>query len=97
MTESTEVATAQPSGLEAFVGGYRQDIADLPPEYQHPENTPRDELEAAVWALFRKYEITCDKPVELMIELVAAAQAYAAGDSEELTAMRRRLLAEKGQ
>ena len=36
MTESTEVATAQPSGLEAFVGGYRQDIADLLPAHIDP-------------------------------------------------------------
>lgn len=52
----------------------------------------REELEAAIWAAFTECKVTCSEPVRFVDKVVGAAVQYAAGDDEELTAMRRAVL-----
>jgi len=51
-----------------------------------------EEFESVVWSLLQKYRVTVDDATGLIIEIVAAAQAYAASDSETLQRLRREVL-----
>ena len=53
-----------------------------------------EELEATIWAALTRHKVTCAYANDLLADLVAAAVAYAAGDSETLTAARRLVLHE---
>ena len=52
-----------------------------------------DELEAAIWDAMRRHQVTVPSAVPFLDELVSLARAYAAGDSDEVTAARRAVLA----
>ena len=57
-------------------------------------NSAEDELEAALWSALTRHKVTVNDGLALMADLVAAAVAYAASDSEALTAARRMVLHE---
>lgn len=57
-------------------------------------NSAEDELEAALWSALTRHKVTVNDGLALMADLVAAAVAYAASDSEALTAVRRMVLHE---
>ena len=57
-------------------------------------NSAEDELEAALWLALTRHKVTVQDGLALMADLVAAAVAYAAGDSDALTAERRMVLYE---
>ena len=58
----------------------------------------RDELEARAWTLAQRLvSVIPQERHDAMDELLAAADAYAAGDSEGICAMRRDVLAATSQ
>src|SRR5215472_15533206 len=52
-----------------------------------------EELESAIWGAIQRFKCTCPDANLFVDAVIVAARHYAAGDSEELTAMRRRILA----
>ena len=57
-------------------------------------NSAEDELEAAFWSALTRHKVTVIEARALVADLVAAAVAYAAADSDALTAARRMVLHE---
>lgn len=57
-------------------------------------NSAEGELEAAIWVALKRHAVTVDHAGDLVTDLMAAATAYAAADSEALTAARRMVLHE---
>ena len=57
-----------------------------------------DELEAAIWAAMRRHNIPAATPggEHFVGEVLRAAEAYAAGDSDDVTLRRRQVLARDG-
>lgn len=51
-----------------------------------------EQLEAAIWQALTRFKVTCPDAMMLVETLMIAARMYAAGDSEELTALRREVL-----
>lgn len=51
-----------------------------------------ERLEAEVWQVLTRYRVTCDDAAALVDALMLVAQRYAAGDSEIVTELRRRVL-----
>lgn len=54
--------------------------------------TSRQELEAGIWSLLAKHDATVHDAVPFVDAVLALADAYASGDSESLTALRREVL-----
>ena len=54
--------------------------------------TAEGELEAAVWEAMTAYQVTSAEPLKFIDAVILAAKHYAAGDSEMLTALRRKIL-----
>lgn len=54
--------------------------------------TAEDDFEAAIWTAMNRHHVTTDQPLPFIADILNAAAAYAAGDSETLTAARRALL-----
>lgn len=52
----------------------------------------REELEAVIWQAMRKHTVTTRKPVVFIEDILRAADAYAAEDSEDVTRNRRKVL-----
>lgn len=57
-----------------------------------PSSSEDAELEAMIWAAMKAHKVTTDDAVPFVDAIKTAARRYAAGDSEELTAMRREVL-----
>ena len=57
-------------------------------------NSAEGDLEATIWAAMTRYKVTTDHPIEFLQMVTDAALDYAAGDSDALTAARRRVLFE---
>jgi hypothetical protein len=55
-------------------------------------STPEEQFKTTVWHLFARHHVTCIDAIALVDDLPGAAQAYAAGDSDQLVAMRRAVL-----
>jgi len=55
-------------------------------------NSAERELEGAVWDAMRHHQVSTPFPLEFITTVCEAAKAYAAGDSDELTAARRVVL-----
>ena len=58
--------------------------------------TNEEELEAAIWTAMHECRVSSPLPLKFLELVTLAAQQYAAGDSEILTAMRRRVLHRDG-
>lgn len=50
------------------------------------------EVEAAIWSLLRRHMVTVPNAVPFMDDLLAVVNAYAAGDSDKVTELRRIVL-----
>jgi hypothetical protein len=57
----------------------------------------KDALEAAVWSLLHRYQATVPDAEWFMDDLLAMIDAYASGDDEHLTALRREVLHREGR
>jgi hypothetical protein len=57
-------------------------------------NTAEAELEGVIWAAMTAHKVTTAQPLEFIEAIKWAAMAYAAGDSDKLTELRRLVLHE---
>jgi hypothetical protein len=55
-------------------------------------NSAEGQLEATIWDAMSRHKVTCHDALPFVDAILAAARAYAAGDSDGLTKMRRDVL-----
>jgi hypothetical protein len=57
---------------------------------------PTDDLEATFWEILAQHKVSVLNAVPFISDLLRASRAWSAGDIDELTALRRRVLARDG-